>query len=420
MLNRVRTYAHKHARRHFLLCDAHTPTGGYVERRQAPASTSTRFPCGSPRSRTTRIRGSPGRLCGCHLLEESRRRHARAAGRASICPTWSSSTTSAASNPGKPSKSPFIWGWDEITWFALMPEAERNDWLRYAWKWVQETDPNGHLQMPGSRVMTPGKPDAPALVLGQHAQRRLPPRVQHRSDDQGTLGDEMTAVVADSPGGSLPRMARRNAAFSRKNLDETRYLYPKKDDQMNDTVRLGLAALLIVVTLGNPTIARAEGGFTPFDGEKSAWHGFDRYDFVMDEDTLAITPFKAPADEGFGVRDPVQGQRRCIVVVPKQPAPGNPWSWRGCYWDHQPQTEVELLKRRLPRRLHLGQRRAEAGQGVGCLVRLPHGEARSVQEAGLHRHEPRRRIRLHVGHDPSRQGLLHLRRQSGRQSGELS
>ena len=24
---------------------------------------------------------------------------------------------------------------------------------------------------------------------------------------------------------------------------------------------------------------------------------------------------------------------------------GNPWSWRGCYWDHQPQTEVELLKR---------------------------------------------------------------------------
>jgi hypothetical protein len=31
----------------------------------------------------------------------------------------------------------------------------------YAWKWVKETDPNGRLQMPGSRVMTPGKPDAP-------------------------------------------------------------------------------------------------------------------------------------------------------------------------------------------------------------------------------------------------------------------
>jgi hypothetical protein len=65
------------------------------------------------------------------------------------------------SNPGKPSKSPFIWGWDEITWFALQPEAQRNQWLRYAWKWVKQTDPNGQLQMPGSRVMSPGKPDAP-------------------------------------------------------------------------------------------------------------------------------------------------------------------------------------------------------------------------------------------------------------------
>jgi hypothetical protein len=25
--------------------------------------------------------------------------------------------------------------------------------------------------------------------------------------------------------------------------------------------------------------------------------------------------------------------------------PGNPWSWRGQYWDHEPQAEVELLRR---------------------------------------------------------------------------
>ena len=30
-----------------------------------------------------------------------------------------------------------------------------------------------------------------------------------------------------------------------------------------------------------------------FTGEKSSWHGFDRYDFIMDEETLAITPFKS-------------------------------------------------------------------------------------------------------------------------------
>jgi pimeloyl-ACP methyl ester carboxylesterase len=84
---------------------------------------------------------------------------------------------------------------------------------------------------------------------------------------------------------------------------------------------------------------------SPFTGEKIEWHGFERYDFLMDEQTLAITPFKAPASEGSGVKDPEKGQRRCIVVVPNEAAPGHPWSWRGCYWDHQPQTEIELLKR---------------------------------------------------------------------------
>jgi hypothetical protein len=66
----------------------------------------------------------------------------------------------------------------------------------------------------------------------------------------------------------------------------------------------------------------------------------------MDKQTLAITPFKAPAGEQsgeIGISD--KGQLRCVVVVPTQAAPGNPWSWRGVYWNHQPQAEVELLKR---------------------------------------------------------------------------
>jgi hypothetical protein len=52
--------------------------------------------------------------------------------------------------------------------------------------------------------------------------------------------------------------------------------------------RLGLATLLVVATLGNPSNARG-GEYTPFEGAKTAW--------------------------------------------------------RGCYWDHEPQTEVELLRR---------------------------------------------------------------------------
>ena len=99
-----------------------------------------------------------------------------------------------------------------------------------------------------------------------------------------------------------------------------------------------------------PTLFRITPGaaenYVPFEGAKSAWHdGFDRYDFVMDEATLDIEPFKAPSGEKFGIGDPAKGQRRCVVVVPKKAAPGNPWSWQGCYWNHEPQAEVELLRR---------------------------------------------------------------------------
>jgi pimeloyl-ACP methyl ester carboxylesterase len=113
-------------------------------------------------------------------------------------------------------------------------------------------------------------------------------------------------------------------------------------------LRLGIEVLAVAIGLwgAETTVAAAE--HVPFDGEKTAWHGFDRYDFVMDDATGAITPMKAPekevASNGIDVtlKD---GKRRCVVVVPKKAAPGYPWSWRGCYWNHQPQTEVELLNR---------------------------------------------------------------------------
>jgi len=98
--------------------------------------------------------------------------------------------------------------------------------------------------------------------------------------------------------------------------------------------------------MANQTTDSGATSYIPFEGEKTSWHdGFDRYDYVMDEETFQIQPFKRDEDERYGVKGPSKGQRRCIVVVPKQPAPGNPWSWQGCYWDHQPQAEVELLHR---------------------------------------------------------------------------
>jgi hypothetical protein len=54
---------------------------------------------------------------------------------------------------GQPGLAYWTWGYDEICWFAHQPEEYRNEWLRYAWKWVREHDPNGFLQMPGSRCL---------------------------------------------------------------------------------------------------------------------------------------------------------------------------------------------------------------------------------------------------------------------------
>lgn len=104
-------------------------------------------------------------------------------------------------------------------------------------------------------------------------------------------------------------------------------------------------AVLFATSISSLNCALA-ADHAPFEGEKSTWHdGYARFDYLMDDATLEIVPFKRNADEKFGIKDPPPGKHRCVVIVPNKTAEGNPWSWRGCYWDHQPQTEVELLKR---------------------------------------------------------------------------
>jgi hypothetical protein len=114
-------------------------------------------------------------------------------------------------------------------------------------------------------------------------------------------------------------------------------------------MNLNTRVLIIPVLCWMAQRTIAADRYTPFEGEKTTWHeGFDRYDFMMDDATGAITPIKASEKDvaGFSVDiAPKDGKRHCVVVVPKKAAPGLPWSWRGCYWDHEPQTEVELLKR---------------------------------------------------------------------------
>lgn len=48
----------------------------------------------------------------------------------------------------------FVWGYDEISWFAIQPEDYCIEFLNYANNWIRKVDPNGYIQMPGSRVIT--------------------------------------------------------------------------------------------------------------------------------------------------------------------------------------------------------------------------------------------------------------------------
>lgn len=156
MLGRVRVYAHLHARRHFVICDAHTPTGGYVENGHLLFDAHA-FPL-----RIVEVPGQPYK----GVLQVGYADSIFNRSKGGITPSgWSCEhlpylvefDNFGGHNQGHSSRAPYIWGWDEITWFALMPETERNDWLRYAWNWVRHTDPNGHLEMPGSRILTPAR-----------------------------------------------------------------------------------------------------------------------------------------------------------------------------------------------------------------------------------------------------------------------
>ena len=105
-------------------------------------------------------------------------------------------------------------------------------------------------------------------------------------------------------------------------------------------------AFLLCISIAACDVERAAGADPVFDGEKSAWHdGFARFDYLMDDETFDIQPSSATRMRTSASRTRRKGSIGASSSCPSKPALGNPWSWRGCYWDHQPQAEVELLKR---------------------------------------------------------------------------
>jgi len=160
MLGRVRAYAKQHARRHMVICDAHTPTGGYVENGKLLFDVHA-FPL-----RIAEVAGMPfqGKLqvgYADSLFGRSKGGITPSGWSCDHLPYLVEFDNFGSNKPGNSSQAPFIWGWDEITWFATQTEAARNDWLRYAWKWLADNDAIGHLEMPGSRVLSPGPAGGP-------------------------------------------------------------------------------------------------------------------------------------------------------------------------------------------------------------------------------------------------------------------
>lgn len=153
LVGRVRRYAAKHARRHMVICDAHTPDGGPVRDGKLLLDFHA-FPL---RIKEVPERPQEGALEVGYLDSLFGR------SKGGVTPSgWSCAhlpflveldNWGASEKPGHSGQKYWTWGYDEICWFAHQPEAYRNRWLRYAWDWVRRNDPNGYLEMPGSRCL---------------------------------------------------------------------------------------------------------------------------------------------------------------------------------------------------------------------------------------------------------------------------
>jgi hypothetical protein len=150
----VRAYAAKHARRHMVVCDGHVPSGGLLRRGRLLLDFHS-FPLrimevpDKPQEAILKVGfsdGIYGRSKGGLTFSGWKCEH--------LPYLVEIDNWGVSQQPGKPKAGGiWIWGYDEITWFAHQSPQYRKDWLRYAWEWVRRTDPNGYLQMPGSRTM---------------------------------------------------------------------------------------------------------------------------------------------------------------------------------------------------------------------------------------------------------------------------
>ena len=154
VLGLIRSYAAKHARRHMVLLDSHVPSGGLVRKGQLLMDFHS-FPLrimetpDKPQEAILKVGFSDG------IYGRSKDGTTFSGWKCEHLPylveidNWGVSRTPGQARAG----SIWIWGYDEITWFAQQSPQYRSHWLHYARDWVRQTDANGHLEMPGSRTL---------------------------------------------------------------------------------------------------------------------------------------------------------------------------------------------------------------------------------------------------------------------------
>jgi len=154
LLSKIREYAQAHARRHLVLMDAHTPSGGPLYQKDKLLFDFHSFPL-----RIEEVNEEPQKgILKVGYLDSLFLRS-----KGGVTPSgWRCDSLpylveldnfERSGKEGQNIGRHWIWGYDEICWFAHQPEDYRNEWLRYAWDWIRETDPQGFLQMPGSRCL---------------------------------------------------------------------------------------------------------------------------------------------------------------------------------------------------------------------------------------------------------------------------
>lgn len=143
LAGKIRAYAKQHARRHFVLLDAHTMGDLRQDDRLVDYNA---FPI-----RLKEVVGQPLK-CVC---EEGYRdsmfnpRDGLARPFLVEFDNWGRSDTPGQATPDHD----YAWGYDEITWWSNLDADYRKEFLPYIWNWVKARYPEGHVQMPSRRLI---------------------------------------------------------------------------------------------------------------------------------------------------------------------------------------------------------------------------------------------------------------------------